>query len=177
VIVFLNGAFGIGKTTVARRLRRALPASVICDPEKVGFVIQRLGRLLPLSGADGDDFQHIPAWRRLTQAHIRACRALRPIVLVPMAITEPAYLEQLRSGALKIDPDVRHLCLVAPLETVQARLAGRVARSASDAAWQMRRAAECCSAHGHPRFAEQVDTAGATPDEVTDAILARLAGR
>ena len=35
MIVFLNGAFGIGKTSVARQLRRQIAGSAIFDPELV----------------------------------------------------------------------------------------------------------------------------------------------
>lgn len=42
MFVLLNGSFGIGKTTVANLLARSVPAAVIYDPEKVGFVLRRL---------------------------------------------------------------------------------------------------------------------------------------
>ena len=35
--VLINGAFGIGKSAVARELRTLLPGSVIFDPEWPGF--------------------------------------------------------------------------------------------------------------------------------------------
>ncbi len=34
--VLLNGAFGVGKSTVARDLQQQLPNSLIFDPEWVG---------------------------------------------------------------------------------------------------------------------------------------------
>jgi hypothetical protein len=65
---------------------------------------------------------------------------------------------------------VRHFCLTAPLEVVNARLRGR-----GDAgAWELRRAAECCAAHAAPFFAEQVPTEDRTPDEIAGAIAARI---
>jgi hypothetical protein len=50
VILLLNGAFGIGKTTVARVLVRRLPCAVLLDPELLGIALQRVTRVGGLSG-------------------------------------------------------------------------------------------------------------------------------
>ncbi|MEY4582409.1 MAG: hypothetical protein RL701_7112, partial [Pseudomonadota bacterium] len=63
-VILINGSFGVGKTTVARVLRRLLPGSRIYDPEQLGFVLQRLARWLPLRGRGTDDFQDLVLWRR-----------------------------------------------------------------------------------------------------------------
>ncbi|MBW2415202.1 MAG: hypothetical protein JRG76_11905 [Deltaproteobacteria bacterium] len=68
MIVLLNGAFGIGKTTVARGLRARMPGSGIFDPEMIGFVLRRL------PGVRVNDYQDLAAWRLLTVAGARACR-------------------------------------------------------------------------------------------------------
>ena len=64
--MFLNGAFGIGKTTVARALVKRLPRAVLFDPEPIGVLLQRFRRV--------DDFQDLRAWRRLTIFGIRIAR-------------------------------------------------------------------------------------------------------
>jgi len=35
VIIFINGSFGVGKTTVAEKLVSRLPDSLLYDPEEV----------------------------------------------------------------------------------------------------------------------------------------------
>ena len=57
--VLLNGSFGVGKSHVARELRRSLPDSAIADPEWIGVLLQ-CG-----AGRHRSDFQHDPLWRRL----------------------------------------------------------------------------------------------------------------
>jgi hypothetical protein len=172
VIVLLNGAFGIGKSTVARALRTRLPRSAIFDPELAGIALQRLPSWIPVDGRGTDDFQDLPAWRRATIAGIRATRALRRTVIVPMAFTNLAYLDQIRAGAAASDPDVRHVCLVAPLAVVLHRQSLRGGGHMHQ--WQVRRAAECCAVHGGPEFAEQIDAERSGPDEIARAIAERL---
>lgn len=40
MIIWLNGAFGAGKTQTAYELRRRLPGSYVYDPENAGFFIR-----------------------------------------------------------------------------------------------------------------------------------------
>jgi hypothetical protein len=171
MIVLLNGAFGIGKSTVARRLRARLPGSVIFDPEWIGTAI----RLAPW--LRGGDYQDLTAWRRLTVWGIGLARALRPTVIVPMAFSDPAYLAEISDGARRFDPDVRRFCLVAPLEVVRARIERRALETGRPPGdWMHRRAAECCAVHGEAAFADQTP-ALAGPDEIAADIVSRLAAR
>jgi predicted kinase len=173
VIVLLNGAFGIGKTTVARRLRRKLPRSAIFDPELVGVLLHQLP-----TGRRASDFQDLPAWRRLTVGGVRASRLLHRTVIVPMAFTRVDYLDEVRDGVRRADPDVRHFCLTAPIEVVRARLIDRGADPDSARhAWQFRRAAECCAVHSQAEYAEHVPAADRGPDAIARDILDRLAVR
>jgi hypothetical protein len=59
MLVWINGPFGGGKTHTAHEIRRRLPGSVICDPEFVGF---GLNRMMP--SALRGDFQDLAAWRQ-----------------------------------------------------------------------------------------------------------------
>ena len=37
MVLWISGPFGVGKTQTSYELQRRLRASVICDPEHVGF--------------------------------------------------------------------------------------------------------------------------------------------
>jgi hypothetical protein len=172
MVVLINGAFGIGKTTVARLLSQRLPGSVIFDPERIGFVLQRFRRIL---GRPVEDFQDLRSWRRLSILGIRAARAFRPHVIVPMAISNASYLREIREGVARFEPRAQHFCLTAPLSVVEERLRHRSGWSTeAGRSWQYQRAAECCSAHEGPGFEERISTQDRTAGQVAEYLLDRL---
>ncbi len=59
MIIWLNGAFGAGKTTAACELHRRLPDSFVYDPENIGYFLRK--NTPPQCGRP--DFQDIPLWR------------------------------------------------------------------------------------------------------------------
>jgi hypothetical protein len=72
MVIFLNGTFGIGKSTVARHVRHA--ESAVFDPETA-------------CRGGTDDLQDLPAWRRFSVRGIRLVRWRYETVIVPMAFT------------------------------------------------------------------------------------------
>ncbi len=167
MILLINGAFGIGKTTVARVLVRGMRRAVLFDPELIGIPLQRAAAL---AGRDIDDFQDISAWRQLTIAALRVTRVFYPNVVVPMAISNAAYLNEIRAGIRRFEPFVAHFCLTASPEVVHARLSGRRG-TARDLAWQYRRATECCRLHSDAVFASHVDAEDRSPEQIAGEIL------
>ena len=166
MIVFLNGSFGVGKTSVAKALSPLVERSVRYNPEIFpdGW-LWRLPRFIRLENRDTGDYQDMPLWRELTARSIGAMRRLAPVVIVPMAFSNLAYLREIMAKARRADPDVRHFCLTAPLEVVEARL-----RRRDDAPfhleWQLRRAKTCCEAHKSADFAVRIDATTATPEQI-----------
>src|SRR5262245_2788409 len=97
VVILVNGSFGVGKTTVARLLRRRLPRSAIVDPEPIGLPLLLLSRAWPF-GPRVTDFQDLRAWRRASALVVRIMRRLRGTVIVPMAYSNPLCLRELQRG-------------------------------------------------------------------------------
>ena len=85
VIIWLNGGFGAGKTTLAGELRRRVPGAVVYDPEGVGAM---LWKWLPRN----DDFQDLPSWRELVVATAVSLRRHHAATLiVPMSLIREAF--------------------------------------------------------------------------------------
>ncbi len=172
-VVLINGSFGVGKTSVARRLRARLPGSRLYDPEWMGRPIRALARMVPLQGAGTDDFQDFALWRRSAIAGIRLFRALgRGPVLVPMAFYRLEYLTEITDGLAKHGLSARRFCLRASRAAIQARLRRR--GDDPDGGWLASKVERCLSAHLDPRMGEAVDTEGLEVEAVAAEILRRL---
>lgn len=175
MVIFVNGSFGVGKTSVARLLVERLPRSALFDPEPLGIVLMRITAPWP-SSAPIDDFQDLRVWRSTSIRLIRALRRLRETIVVPMAFSNVDYLDEFLTSLRQRDRETFHFCLTAPVDTIRARLAAREPRR-GPTAWMLRRAAECCAAHQRPEFAEHIATQDRSPQVIADEILGRIAVR
>ena len=125
-VILINGSFGVGKTSVARAIRKALSGSAIYDPEYAGPWLWRIARWVSVDGSDTDDFQDMPAWRRSVVLGTRFACLLSPgPVVVPMTFDNPTYFAQVWSGIGALEPTARAFCLTATLATIRSRLVGR----------------------------------------------------
>ena len=168
MIVFINGAFGVGKTTVAEQLVQTLPHSLLFDPEEVGFFLRRV--LAPVD--QPDDFQDYVLWRTLvvtTAALLR--QTYNRTLVMPMTITTLPYFDEVVGGLRRSEPDVYHFCLTAPVATIHERLLRR-GNTPGDWCWQ--RAEHCYDAFQSPTFNVRIPTEAASPDTIVQAILAAL---
>lgn len=121
MIIWLNGAFGAGKTQTAYELHRRLERSYVYDPENAGFFIR--DNLPP--GLGLEDFQDFPMWRsfNLEMLDYIASR-YDGTIIVPMTLTSRAYYDEL-VGTLSKRHEVDHFILWASRETLLKRLASR----------------------------------------------------
>lgn len=116
MIVWINGAFGAGKTGAARELIDLIPNSTFYDPELTGA---GLGSLLPQKKlAEVTDFQDLPIWRRLVVDTAAALLAeLGGVLVVPMTLLRQEYRDEIFGGLASRRIAVRHV-LLSPEETI-----------------------------------------------------------
>ncbi len=137
MILWLNGAFGAGKTAVAEVLCNRLPGSFLYDPENVG---QFLRQNLPEPLCPWEDFQDDPLWRKFNAALLeRLVREHPGPVIVPMTVTDPGYWAELI--ALVPPEKLRVFVLWAQPETLLSRLGGR---GDDPESWPARQIDRCC---------------------------------
>jgi hypothetical protein len=183
VLVWINGPFGGGKTQTAHEIARRLPGSVICDPEYVGF---GLNRMAPRGTVN--DFQDWAAWRLgVVEVLERVLAGHDGDVIVPMTVVEPDYFAE-TVGALRArGHDVAHFALLADRATVLRRLRERgfghpfrcnpvqfaLGRgSLRRETWAMARIDLCLERLSAPEFAANIRTDDATVPQVADRIAA-----
>ncbi|MFI9822641.1 NUDIX domain-containing protein [Streptomyces sp. NPDC052013] len=123
-VVWINGAFGAGKTTTARELIELIPNSTLFDPEVIGAALAHL--LPPKRLAEVGDYQDLPIWRRLVIDTAAAMLTeLGGTLVVPMTLLRQEYRDEIFGGLAARRIPVRHV-LLAPAETIlRERIAGR----------------------------------------------------
>lgn len=176
MIVWLNGAFGAGKTTVAAALRPALPGAVAFNPEVIGWVLRRAVRV------PSGDYQDLRSWRRLVVGTAAALDRLAPgPVVVAMSLLRERSTSEIIGALRARGREVRHVLLDVTGDELRRRIADAAARGAAEEgtrAWRQAHVAEY--ERERPRLAAcvdvVVDTTGRAPDQVASALLAQLSG-
>jgi hypothetical protein len=173
MLVWINGAFGAGKTVIAHELRRRLGDGQIADPEILGFALHRM-----LPARERRDFQDLPQWRTAVLATlILAEAACDGQLIVPMSIVRDDYFDEIVGGLRSSGVDVRHYALTATPDTLRRRLRLRsgyvIGRALGrDETWAMAQIDRCVNALAGERYATHVPTDHLTPDEVVELIAA-----
>ncbi|MFI1393789.1 NUDIX domain-containing protein [Streptomyces sp. NPDC020681] len=179
MIVWINGAFGAGKTTTARELIDLIPNCTLYDPELIGGELRRL--LPPKRLAEVTDYQDLPIWRRLVVDTAAALLAeLGGVLVVPMTLLRQEYRDEIFGGLAARRIPVRHV-LLRPDETIlRERIAARGEPETSDAD---QRARQWASDHFDPYLAaldwlttdaHVVDTSRIDPLEAARRIAAAV---
>lgn len=171
MIVWVNGAFGVGKSHTAAELVRRVPGAVLSDPEPVGFSLHRM-KPKPLR----TDFQDIAGWRVAIREVIADVEAdgRWPVVVVPMTIVDETYFAETVGWLRDRGHDVRHVALVASPDTIRRRLRSRLSNIVTDA-WALAQLERCTTALESPVFATQIRTDGLGLDAVVEE-AARVVG-
>jgi hypothetical protein len=126
VIIWINGGFGAGKTTLAQELHRRLPDAVVYDPEDVGLMLRKW---LP----PGGDFQHLASWRELVVATALSLRRHHAqTLIVPMSLIRDAYRAEILGGLADAGQEILHVFLELDAGVLRDRLNARVTRPGRD---------------------------------------------
>jgi hypothetical protein len=118
MIVWINGAFGVGKTSAAAALAAALGSRARSwDPESVGAMLQAELADLPV-----EDFQDWSAWRQVVVATAAAIHdQTGQLLVVPQTVLEPGYLHEIFGGLEVRRIRTFHVLLDASPETLHQR--------------------------------------------------------
>ncbi|GAA2254455.1 AAA family ATPase [Streptomyces amakusaensis] len=181
MIIWVNGPFGGGKTTLAALLHQHLDSAVTTDPEEIGFLLRK---------SIGDhpdrqkDFQDYPMWRDLVA---RLCTELDRFthggpVIAPMTLLRREYADDIFDALHKNGTELRHLLVHADSDTIRARIESSMEfpdseeRSEKVRAFRRRKLADYEQAYATwlGERAEVIDTTALSPDQAVARALALL---
>ena len=173
MIIWINGGFRAGNTTLAEELHRRLPDAIVYDPEQVGLMLWKWMRR-------NGDFQHLPSWRELAIATALALRRHRAdTLIVPMTLIRDAYRAEILGGLAGAGEEVLHVFLQVDAEVLRTRIKTRAPVSSNPEV--DRSAREFCLSHVDAAVAAAarqpggtllLRSDGLTPAELADEVLA-----
>ena len=175
MIIWLNGGFGAGKTTLAAELHQRLPDAVVYDPEEVGVM---LWKWIP----PNDDFQDLASWRELVVATALSLRRHHAdTLIVPMSLIREAYRAEILGGLADAGEEILHVFLEADGDVLRERLVARSPGSGNSEEgeavreWAFSRVDAAVAAAAHqPDGTLMLRSDKSTPAELADEVLAAV---
>lgn len=169
MIIMINGAFGVGKTSVANDLHKMINNSMIFDPEEIGFMLRNIiSEDIKHSYEKTDNFQDFELWKVLV---VNVAELLRKSynkhLIVPMTIFKKAYLEYIFNGFKEIDEKTFHFCLTAKEETIFERLRKR---GEVEGNWCFVQTKKCIEAYKDNCFEQFIDTDNLNVNDIVNII-------
>lgn len=166
-VIWINGCFSVGKTSVAEHLAGRLSNAFVLDPEVIGAALR--DGLVPPALYPGD-FQDLKLWRSFTRDAVIDAARLDGFVIVPMTIAHPDYFEEVIGGVRRA-AELTHFTLMASRATILDREARRPDETGG---WAVQMVDRVLLALDDARFARHVDTEAREPEEVSDEILRHM---
>lgn len=163
-IIWINGAFGSGKTSVAHELQRRSRRAWIFDPEEAGYFLRRCQpKTLWL-----DNFQDEPLWRTINYEMLLDLTARYDgVIICPMTLSNPLFYTELIGRLRQEGVRVDHFLLSAQRETLLTRLRSRGDGKGS---WAAKRIDQCLACFEDPVFENRIKTDHLTIGQIAAAI-------
>ena len=166
-VVWINGAFGVGKSTTALHVALQNPQLHFFDPEWVGYMLRA-----NLHGVEFENFQDLPAWRNLVPPVARAISAhVNRDLLAVQTVLNKDYWDELQHGLAEQNFDIVHVLLDIDETHLQARIENDTA-DVQAKPWRLSHINEFLAAKSwlHSQSDLIVDVSTASPEDAAAVI-------
>lgn len=175
-MIWINGAFGAGKTTLAEELKTRLPDALDYDPEYVGYLLTKW-----VPAPESRDFQDLPLWRRMVaQFAIGLAEEYERPVIVPMTLVNPRYRDEIFTPVRAAGIPLLHVFVEVPAEELRRRIVEQVVidgveQSEDSRQFRLRNVERCVAARDQlPEDTFVIAGDKHTPAELADLVLGRI---
>lgn len=168
MIIWINGAFGIGKSTAAELLHSQIENSHIYDPEQVGYF---LWDNFPENMKRKGDFQDIKIWRSINYEIIKHMyENFDGTIIIPMTITNLDYYNEILGRLMDNKIEIYHFILSADKNSIKERL---INRGEEENSWPEQQIDRCIKAFENMNGIK-IDTSKFSSKDTKEAILLNL---
>lgn len=164
MIIWINGSFGVGKTTIAEILKCKIKNSIIYDPEKIG---EFLNSIMP---EKKEDFQDYELWRSLNLEILKNLSKSYDIIIVPMTIINKKYYDEIIENLRNDNIVVKGFILIATKDKILERLDKRK----NSTKWAYEQIDKCIETFEVEFKGHKIDTNNDNIDEIVWKMLGTL---
>ncbi len=169
MIIWINGAFGSGKSTVAEKLHERIEWSHIFDPEQVGYF---LWDNFPEELKEKENFQHMPIWREFNYKILKYLNETYDgDLIIPMTLYTKQYYDEIIGSLIKDGIDVKHFILSASKKTIINRL---VQRGEKEDCWAVQHIDKCINFYENEVTEIKIDTENKEVNQIVDIIFEQI---
>lgn len=166
MILWINGAFGSGKSSVAEEISKRLNKAFIYDPEQVGYF---LWDNFPDEMKRKGNFQHLQIWREFNYKILKhIANNFDGIIIVPMTIYVKKYYDEIIGNLISDAIVVNHFILSATKPTIIERL---IQRGETEDGWAAQHIDMCLNAFNTDISEQKINTEFKSINEIVSEII------
>lgn len=167
MIIWINGPYGVGKSTLARKLHENNPNSFIFDAEAVGNAVRDN---LPEHRFNGYIFEGYPMWFTMCAALLNDIASdFSGDIYVPMTLVWKDSFAKIAEPLAAQGHAVKHILLTSSYDVIHDRI---LARGEDETCWCMQNIRLCLEQQASFEDVIRIESCGATVQELAATIQA-----
>jgi deoxyadenosine/deoxycytidine kinase len=168
MIIWINGPFGVGKTTLADNLLQVMDNVTLFNPELIGKTLWNLTPVI----LHEQEFEDEPIWRKTTYQLIMDCyQQYKRTLVIPMTIAKDSGYSEIIDKLRKNGIELHMYTLLASGEEIKNRL---LKRGETANSWEQQQIDRCLEALKGKKYSKHIDTTGLLPRQTAQLIFKEI---
>lgn len=165
MILWIDGPYGVGKSTLAEALHGLRPESLVFDAEEVGNAVRDN---LP-TNTYSEVFEGYPLWFEFcSELLLEISKSFLGDIFIPMTLIYPDSFEKAAAPLREYGIDIRHILLESDYETVRGRI---LERGEDEDCWCIENIGLCLENQAKFKDVIRIKSVGAAAKELAEEVL------